>query len=546
MKHSPNRCPVIRVETIHRWRILCLLLPCLYAPVLNASLKDEAQVTVEGRTLPAVGINAGWQDFSVLSTSIPFTNVMKVGTPWQGYDGETDENGYPLEIPEGREVMTQIFSQSQRHYPLGDYTLMWEGSGHIQVRTAGKRFVFTSGDKKVQTLSIEEASDYGIQLILSMVPRDDPIRNIRLYLPGYGPEDGIWTREYIADSEPFGLFRFCWGSGVWSFTEIENWEDRRHLGYHHWIEGDLEFGIPYEAMIELANRSGNDLWICVPHRANDTFIRNLAILVRDNLDPELRFWLEYTNEHWLDIEIFKIPPNDYFQEVIARNADDPGYMGMTVPRLYALMAMNVFEIFTEVFEETGEMDRLVRVLSGHTTDAHILEEATSEFVRFDKMDLVDALAVGPYFRNGEEEVDHFLPALDQGWEAIFESVHRTVQEMFDPTTQVGSGLHANAELAVKYGKPLVAYEAGQHYTTWTNTPAGIIAPMNRRPEMYGVYQAFLDGWFSLPNASTITLFLLSSLYNNEEAFGLREYYDQPESELHKRRAALDWIEEHRK
>ncbi|MFP4283834.1 MAG: hypothetical protein ACLFU2_14525, partial [Opitutales bacterium] len=139
-----------------------------------------------------------------------------------------------------------------------------------------------------------------------------------------------------------------------------------------------------------------------------------------------------------------------------------------------------------------------------------------------------------------------LVALDQGWDAIFESVHRTVDEMFDPSTNVGSELHANAELAVKYNKPLVAYEAGQHYTTWTNTPSHIIAAMNRRPEMYGVYQSFIEQWFELPNAGTLTLFMLTSLYNDYEAFGLREYYNQPLSELHKRRAVIDWLEEQSK
>lgn len=500
--------------------------------------KSQAEI----KELPLSGINTGWQDFSYLGASIPFCNVLKSGSAWYGPKVATDRNGYPLELGEGEEVAMYVFRDNQRHYPLGDYTLMWEGEGQIEIRTAGRSIRFGPEDEKKQIVPIEAHSDYGIQVVLSWTPKGKHLRNLRLYLPGYDENSGIWTRHYLEDLKPYGLIRICWGSGVWSFTEVERWEERRWPGEYHWMSGDYEHGIPYEAMAELANETGNDLWVCVPHKANEDYLRKMAELFRERLHPELRLWIEYTNEHWLDIDFFKIPPNDYFQEMLELHEGDPAFEDVTVSHYYGRRALEVFKIFEEVFAEKGQEGRLMTVLSGSSSYSTYLEQAAGEIDRLGGMDYVDALSVGPYFGHVDEDHDHFTPTLDKGWDAIFESVHRTVEEKFDPEAELGREMHENAALAVKYDKFFVAYESGQHYTTWTGAPGHIIAPMNRHPEMYDVYRRYLDNWMKLPNAATMVMFQAASLYNEYEAFGLREYYDQPVSELHKRRAVLDWIE----
>ncbi len=494
-------------------------------------------VAGQEKRFPVAGINAGWQDFSPETTALAFPNVIKNASRWTGGPFEADAFGYPLRLEEMNEAVISVFRDNARHYPLGDYTLAWEGKGHIEVRTAGKRFKFTPEDQNRQIIPIEAHSDYGIQISIRWVPMGNHIRNLRLFLPGHDESSGFWTEHYVEDLKPFGLLRFMWGSGAWSFYEVEHWEQRRSVKDYHWMGGDEAMGIPYEAMVDLANRTGNDLWVCAPHRANEEYMRKMAEFFRDHLDPELTFWIEYSNEYWLDIDFFKIAPNDYLQEEVAAM---PESAGMTVDRLYAQKAIRLFEIFTEVFAEKGQEDRLIRVVCGCAAEASFLEELAKEIDRLGKMDLVDAMGIGPYFRPNEEET-HFEEALDKGWDAIFKSVHRTLDDMFDPQGIVGEHMYRNAAVAEKYGKKLVAYESGQHYTTWTNTPGHIIAPMNRRPEMYEVYQHFFRGWESLPGASTLVLFQACSLYNDHEAFGLREYYDQPEEELHKRRSTLDWM-----
>ncbi len=60
----------------------------------------------------------------------------------------------------------------------------------------------------------------------------------------------------------------------------------------------LPVGVPLEIMIELANQVGADPWFNIPHFATNEFVREFAAYVRDNLDPELNVYFEYSNEVW--------------------------------------------------------------------------------------------------------------------------------------------------------------------------------------------------------------------------------------------------------
>src|SRR5690606_30558082 len=108
------------------------------------------------------------------------------------------------------------------------------------------------------------------------------------------------------------------GSAVWSDrTRPARWSynyDGNTNGY--WWQGR---GGPFEHCVEYCNETGKDLWICVPHKADDDFITKLAQLVRygsdgnlpytsgdwndpskvhKGLNPELKVYVEYSNEVW--------------------------------------------------------------------------------------------------------------------------------------------------------------------------------------------------------------------------------------------------------
>jgi hypothetical protein len=57
-------------------------------------------------------------------------------------------------------------------------------------------------------------------------------------------------------------------------------------------------GVAIEVMLQLSNMLQIDPWLCVPHRATDEYIAEYAKLAREQLDPRLKVYLEYSNELW--------------------------------------------------------------------------------------------------------------------------------------------------------------------------------------------------------------------------------------------------------
>ena len=51
-------------------------------------------------------------------------------------------------------------------------------------------------------------------------------------------------------------------------------------------------------MIDLGNELEKDIWLNIPHLADDAFVRAMAEAVRDSLDPALKVYVEFSNEVW--------------------------------------------------------------------------------------------------------------------------------------------------------------------------------------------------------------------------------------------------------
>jgi hypothetical protein len=54
----------------------------------------------------------------------------------------------------------------------------------------------------------------------------------------------------------------------------------------------------YERQIQLCNAASIDYWCCVPAQVDDDYVRQLAALIKSQLNANLRVYLEYSNETW--------------------------------------------------------------------------------------------------------------------------------------------------------------------------------------------------------------------------------------------------------
>ena len=67
---------------------------------------------------------------------------------------------------------------------------------------------------------------------------------------------------------------------------------------HYTQNPELTTGVAVEHMVQLANITEIDPWFCIPTRASDDYVTQLATLIRDSLDTSLTAHIEYGNEVW--------------------------------------------------------------------------------------------------------------------------------------------------------------------------------------------------------------------------------------------------------
>ena len=119
---------------------------------------------------------------------------------------------------------------------------------------------------------------------------DDPLRNIRVYYPGFEHTAARFPFHplYLKDLEWFETIRFM----DWSHANSNDesvWADRPRRTQDY---AALRKGVPLEDQILLANQLGANPWFTIPHNATDDYVRQFARTVRDTLRPDVTVYVE--------------------------------------------------------------------------------------------------------------------------------------------------------------------------------------------------------------------------------------------------------------
>jgi hypothetical protein len=95
--------------------------------------------------------------------------------------------------------------------------------------------------------------------------------------------------------------------GLINNSTVATWDQRIPKTANHYLKdnvlpqsGGPGYGVAYEWMIDLCNKVNADMWINVRHLADTSYIRQLATLIKDNLNPDLKVYVEFSNECWND------------------------------------------------------------------------------------------------------------------------------------------------------------------------------------------------------------------------------------------------------
>lgn len=401
------------------------------------------------------------------------------GQPWgEGGAIATDADGWLTGLAPNQYVET-VMLDGVADRPVGTYTLLYDGEGTFEF--AGNA-TFISEPEPGRILVDMAAGTGGIWLrIMDTDPNGtgDYLRNIRFVMPGF--ETTYLTEpfhpDFLATWENFKVLRFM------------DWQDTNNSHVQTWVQRNTPdkqsqmsgAGVALEYCIQLANLLQADAWFCMPHQADNNYVTQFATMVYNDLDPNLRVYVEYSNEVW----------NGQFDQAVY--AGDQGLLlGLAAthweaaPLYYSQRSVEIFNIFETVFGGTSRLERTLAWQNVNVWGAAIMMDHNNAYLS------ADALAIAPYFGGylGAPETQNIVDQM-------------TVEEILDwceaDIAETMAGVRLQAENAHSRGLRLTAYEGGPHLVGYlgaenNTTMEALFIAANRDPRMQDLYMDYLNRW----------------------------------------------------
>jgi len=473
-------------------RIFYSILALLCGLNLQAQLTDECKLQL-GTNL------SGLVDYG---TELPFVDLMHnarqwytkdIGNPADPFDsGHTQDlnyrsDGYPTHIPQ--DIPGSTYDQRvvtiwaiTDGWPAGEYTVLYDGTGELRFWGGYENLQQTDANRII----FDYLNPIGNTLEMTIMSSDinDPIRNIRVLMPGTEMtyESDPFYSLWIEKLSIFPSVRFMdWGTTnswgqpdtwTWDDPTLFTWDDRAQMDHYTWATNK---GIPYEMMIRLLNIYELDGWVCVPHRASDDYIEQMATLFRNDLESDRHLTVEYSNEIW----------NWIFGQAQWLNKYGCELQNTSWPEGVVPYVQNCLDIWSSVF--TNDLDRITRVAGVQAS----WQDVSNRMVRNLKVGSFDAITPTFYFgflEEGDAALDNLGTAATvtdiaqyarQGMEESKNFLERQKNELADPL-----------------GVNLVFYEGGQHLT---GEPFGAepsyaqaLLDIQRDSSMYNMYVEWFD------------------------------------------------------
>lgn len=393
---------------------------------------------------PKVGINlTAVNDWN---TELPFVDVFRMSRPWisqrkgapfgEGPQLDLDKDGWVKRLEPDAWAETPLCGVERA--PAGEWTVLHDGVGEIEMW----------GDIQGQTRSpgrvvfrVPPGGKGGFFLRLLKTDPANYVKNIRVLMPGAlaSHKSNPWNPTFIARWRGMACLRFMDFMET-NHSKISRWSERPRPEHATFSER----GVPVELLVDLANRMHIDPWFTMPHLADDEYVRNFASYVKQHLNPDLKVYIEYSNEVWNGI--FAQAHYALERGRALKLGDDDYQRSM---RFYAHRSVEIFRIFENVF---GSKNRLVRVLATQAANTYAGEQILGYR---DTAKHADAIAIAPYISFNVEAHEANEVAR---WS--LDRLFAHIEQKEFPTTV--SWIRNYKALAAKHNLKLMAYEGGQH------------------------------------------------------------------------------------
>ncbi|PSB29718.1 hypothetical protein [Stenomitos frigidus] len=468
--------------------------PSSSSPLVAQALPNDAvSLGKSGADKPNARSPVGINLAQVVSygTEMPFVDVFKTSHTWfSNAEGKRWAEGGPLPLTKegwvaslrpGQYATTGVLDNG-RHHPTGDYTLLYDGEGKLDVSAAnGEGLTIVSQTPGRMVVKIMTNVD-DVSLDLRSTNPANPLRNIRFIMPGH---------EKTYQTQPFNP-QFLKALAKFKAIRFMDWQETNGSKLADWVDRTtpasatqaLGSGVALEYMIQLANTLHAEPWFTIPVRASDDFVRQYATLVRDKLDPSLKAHIEYSNEVWN----YGFEQAHYANEQgVKLKLDNDQYLAGT--KYYSQRSVEIFKIFADVMGGTSRLDR---VLAGQSVNTWSGEQLLTWK---DAYKQADSYAIAPYF-DGRD----ILLNSDKAAQIIKMSPDQVLDILqADIRGPIKKNIVESSNLARKYGLKLQAYEGGQQLTGFQfekDEPqiTKLYSEVNRNPRMGDLYTEYLNTW----------------------------------------------------
>ncbi|HEX7382257.1 MAG TPA: hypothetical protein VF265_08905 [Nevskiaceae bacterium] len=334
------------------------------APSDSSSAEPEAPIGAPVARAN-IGVNTDW--VSYWSTAQPFVDMVRQAANFDDPAthtslarlGRLDRDGWPTSDfyfmvvcclqPDGSDADPGPTT------PLaGDYQLSFTGQANISplaFSVTNQRYDAAT-NITTATLTIGQyASNFMLGFSQTRrtpgSPVDSGVTNIRIIRPQYAPNGAKWwdtpdqefTNPFLDSFKGFSTIRYMNWTGAINSPEVD-WSDRTPADWpvaEHEVlppSGSLPYLVPqqdnwqttkmsWESAIDLANATHTDMWINIPTMATDDYVKSLAALIQQRLNPNLHVYVEWSDEIWNYGNPYWTETNYNHDQVEALKARDP-------------------------------------------------------------------------------------------------------------------------------------------------------------------------------------------------------------------------------
>lgn len=490
-----------------------------------------AQQPVQAR----FGIN--FEPLKDWSREQPLINVMKLARPWISQANgiwdtrqplALDKHGYVTELAPGQWAGTVLLTEVGASFPGGRYIFTYDGKGKFVWEQNGTRISEEPGREVIEVTPGEKGF---VHLIIKEIDPNDYPRNMRFYREEFENivDSQLFTPEFMkywSDADTFRYMEWVLANN----SKQEKWENRP-------VPEDCSFwkkGAPLEYLIDLSNQADANMWVCIPHLADDEYIRQYAEMVRDNLKDDLFAYFEYSNEVWNGMFAQSLWANEQGK---AAGLDSAGWKAGLL--YYAQRCNHMFSILDKVYEDAPDRYKKVVATQGGNV-------GVTRIILPECGDNADALAIAPYVTfNVPKEKSRWKPKMPteaelETWtvDQIFNYLHETAI----PETKVWMDQHK--DLAEDYGLELTCYEGGQHLSALGDVNRNkkvvdMMSQANRDPRMGEIYTEYLNYWNQI-GGGVFCIFNSMGAHSPSGYWGLLEYTGQDPATAPKYMAVKEW------